>query len=87
LNEVEVVIFNNYYLPPSFAHTVFPTPLCISQLQHPFIIEEENVPMSSSSNGTSSSHNNGMEGEVMGSNPIGCMSTLPIKKEYLQRSL
>jgi hypothetical protein len=36
--------------------------------------------MSYSSTGTSSSHNNGMEGEVLGSRLVGCVCNLPIKK-------
>ena len=34
------------------------------------------VPMSLGSNGTSSSHNNEMEGEVMDASPIGCVFNL-----------
>jgi hypothetical protein len=37
------------------------------------------MPISSSSNGSSSFHNNEMEGEVVGSRPNECMYTLPIK--------
>ena len=37
-------------------------------------------PMSYSSIGTSFSHNNGMEDDVMGSRLIGCVCNLPIKK-------
>lgn len=33
---------------------------------------------SSSSTGTSSSHDNGMEGEVVSSSPAGCVCNLPI---------
>ena len=39
------------------------------------------LPMSSCSNGASSFHNNGMEGEVVGSKPFGCVLKLPIKKK------
>ena len=37
--------------------------------------------MSSCSNGASSFHNNGMDGEVVGSKPSGCVRKLPIKKK------
>jgi hypothetical protein len=37
-------------------------------------------PMSYSSTGTSSSHNNGMDGEVVGLRPIECMRNSSIKK-------
>ena len=36
--------------------------------------------MSSSLNGSYSFHNNGIEGEVMGSRPISCVCNLPITK-------
>ena len=39
------------------------------------------LPMSSCSNGASSFHNNGMEGEVVGTKPSGCVRKLPIKKK------
>ncbi len=45
-------------------------------------------PMSYSSTGTSFSHNNGIEGEVMDSRPTGCVCNLPIKKNlYFQCNL
>jgi hypothetical protein len=34
------------------------------------------------STGISFSHNNGMEGEVMGSRPTECVSKLPKKKSF-----
>ncbi len=37
--------------------------------------------MSYSSTNTSSSHSNGMEGEVVSSRPTRCVSSLPIKEE------
>ena len=39
------------------------------------------LPMSSCSNGASSFHNNGMEGEVVGTKFSGCVRRLPIKKK------
>ena len=39
------------------------------------------LPMSSCSNGASSFHNNGMEGEVVGTKFSGCVRKLPIKKK------
>lgn len=36
-----------------------------------------------SSIGSSSSHNNSMEGEVVGSRPTGCVYNLPIKKNSM----
>jgi hypothetical protein len=39
--------------------------------------------MSYSSTGTTFSHNNGVEGEVVGSRSTGCMCNLPIKKSTL----
>ena len=36
--------------------------------------------MSYSSTSTSFSHNNGMEGEIVGLRPTGCVFNLPIKK-------
>uniref|UniRef100_A0A2N9FSU0 Condensin complex subunit 2 n=1 Tax=Fagus sylvatica TaxID=28930 RepID=A0A2N9FSU0_FAGSY len=43
---------------------------------------EQDVPMSSSSNGTSFPCKREMEGETVGSKPIECMCNLPIKKVY-----
>ena len=39
--------------------------------------------MSYCSTGTSSSHNNRMEGEVLGSRPIGCVCNLKKKKKSI----
>jgi hypothetical protein len=43
------------------------------------------LPMSFSSNGTSSLCNE-VEGEVLGSSPIGCVRNLPIKKKKKKKS-
>ena len=45
------------------------------------------LPMSSCSNGASSFHNNGMDGEVVGSKPSGCVRKLPIKKKKILFSI
>lgn len=42
--------------------------------------------MSYCSTGTSSSHNNGMEGEVLGSRPIGCVCNLKKKVFILPKT-
>jgi hypothetical protein len=47
-----------------------------------FIFVNVDVSLSFISTDTSFSHNNGMEGEVMGLRPIGCMCNLPIIKNY-----
>jgi hypothetical protein len=44
------------------------------------------LPMSSNSNGTSSSLNNGMEGKVLGSKLTWCVYNLPKKKKELRNS-